>query len=100
MKLLEIKEGQGYYISCDGKAVPIDNIKKEDLLRLVDLTLENDVEFDEFSEEHIKNPAHQIVYRNIYEKLVDLRDRKQEFKDETENLYIDAFEKYCNEGSQ
>ena len=94
MKLLEIKDNQGYYLNGQNTLVPIDTITKEDLLRFVALTLTEDVELDEYNEEAIKNQAHQILYKNIFEKLRGLRDRREEFIDESERLYLEAHEKY------
>ncbi len=100
MKLLKIEDNSGYYLGLEDAYVPVDKITKEDLLRLVDLTLDKDVEFDEYSEENIKNQAHQIIYKSIFQKLRDLKDRKQEFLDESERLYLQDYEKYRDESSQ
>jgi len=100
MKLLKISDNLGYFLNEAGEFLPIDKITKEDLLRLVDLTLGEDGEFDEFDKEKIKNQAHQIVYKSIYEKLRDLGNRKQEFIDESERLYLADYEKYKSETSQ
>ena len=100
MKLLKIDDNLGYFFDGVGKFQPIDTITKENLSRLVDLTLREEVEFDEYDSEKIKNQAHQIVYKNIYEKLRDLRDSKQEFIDGSERLYLPDYEKYKAETLQ
>lgn len=100
MKLLKIKDNQGHYLGEDGSFIPVDRITKEDLLRLAELTLTEEVEFDEYESEAIKNQAHQILYRSVYEKLRGLRDRRQEFADESERLYLQEYEKYRQELSQ
>ncbi len=100
MKLLKIENNHGHYLDDQNWFTPIDKITKEDLLRLVDLTLSEEVEFDEYDNEVIKNQAHQILYRSIYEKLRSLTDRKQEFTDESERLYLQEYEKYREEPSQ
>ncbi len=94
MKLLKIEGEQGHYLGDSGQYHTVEKITKEELLRLVNLTLEKDVEFDEYDENAIKNQAHQIVYKSVFEKLRDLRDRKQEFKDESERLFLNEYEKY------
>ena len=94
MKLLEIKDNIGCYLSEPGKYIPIDKITKEDILRLVNLTLQETVEFDEYDERVIKNQAHQIIYKSVFEKLRGLKDRKKEFVDESERLYLKEYEKY------
>lgn len=94
MKLLKIKDHQGFY-SVDGESfAPINKIDKNDLLKLVDQALEDDATYDEYSEELLKNQAHQIIYKSIYEKLKALSDSKDEFIDESERLYLKEYEKY------
>ncbi len=100
MKLLSIENNLGLYLGESGQYNPVDKITKEDLLRLVNLTLREDVLFDEYDENAIKNQAHQIVYKSIFEKLRGLRDRKQEFIDESERLYLKNYEKYRDDSSQ
>jgi hypothetical protein len=75
--------------------VPIDKISKEELLRLVDLTLnEEDVEFDEYDEDSIKNEAHRIIYRSVAEKLLDLKERRKEFADASARVFLEDYQKY------
>ena len=100
MKLLKIENSQGCFLDAENAFTLIDRITKEDLLRLVDLTLTQEVEFDEYDSEAIKNQAHQILYRSIYEKLKGLKERKEEFTDETERLYLQEYEKYRKEASK
>lgn len=100
MKLLKIEGSLGCYLDDQGGFAPVDKITKEDLLRLVDLTLAEEVDFDEYDDEAIKNHAHQILYRSIVEKLRGLRDRRQEFIDESERLYLQEYEKYRDKPSQ
>ena len=94
MKLLSIENNSGLYLHESGEYRTIDKITKEDLLRLVDLTLEKDAEFDAYDENAIKNQAHQIVYKSVYEKIKGLKDRKKEFMDESERLFLNEYEKY------
>ena len=97
MLLLKIGNSLGQFLDGGGVFQPIDRITKEDLLRLVDVTLREEAEFDEYDEEKIKNQAHQIVYKSIYEKLRELKERKQAFIDESERLYLADYEKYKGE---
>ena len=95
MKLLKIDSNQGYFLGASGEYKPIDKIGKEELLQLVTWTLdEKEAEFDAYDENAIKNPAHQIVYKSVVQKLQDLRGRKQEFIDESERLFLKEYEKY------
>lgn len=96
MKLLKTENALGYFLTDSNEYSPVDKITKEDLLRLVNLTLKEEVEFDEYNEESIKHQAHQIVYKSILEKLVGLKDRKQEFFDQSERLFLADYEKYMN----
>ena len=100
MKLLSIKNNLGHYLGESGQPIPVDKITKEELLRLVNLTLTEDVEFDEYDESAIKNQAHQIVYKSVFEKLRGLKNRKQEFTDESERLFLKEYEKYRDDSSQ
>ena len=100
MKILKIESNLGYYLDDQGAFITIDKITKDDLLRLVGLTLSKEVEFDEFDDGAVKNQAHQILYKSIFEKLSGLRDRKQEFTDESERLYLQDYEKYREKPSQ
>jgi len=99
MKLLKIQNDLGYWLNSDGGYSPVDKITKEDLMRLVELVLDKDVEFDEFNGENIKNQAHQIIYKSIFQKLHDLLERKQEFIDESKRLYLYEYEKYRKESA-
>jgi hypothetical protein len=95
MKLLKIDSDCGYFLTSAGTYDPIDKISKEDLLRLVNAILIEDlVEIDEFGEDNIKNQAHQIVYRSIYDNLKSLRDRKSAFIDESDRLYLEDYKRY------
>lgn len=94
MKLLKIEDGFGKFCKTPSEYTLVDKITKEDILRLASLTLEKEVEFDPYMEKAINNPAHQIIYRNILEKLSALERRKKEFKDESERLFLKDYEKY------
>jgi hypothetical protein len=94
MKVLKIDDFQGYYSTTGKDYKLIDKITKEDLLKLVELILEEEVLFDEFDENKLKNQAHQIVYKSISDKLIELAKRKDEFKDESERLFLQEYEKY------
>ncbi|MFZ5622469.1 MAG: hypothetical protein ACOY5W_15730 [Pseudomonadota bacterium] len=95
MKLLKIDNGCGYFRLENGDYSPVDKISKDDLLRLVNLSLsEEDVEFDTYDESIIQNHAHQVIYKSVVRKLQSLRERKQEFVDESARLYLEDYEKY------
>jgi len=97
--ILKIDNSQGYYLLDQGEYAPVDKITKDDLLRLVGLTLGSEVDFDEFTDEKLKNQAHQIIYKSLYEKLSGLKERRDEFKDESDRLYLQEYERYRGESS-
>lgn len=100
MKLLKIEENKGYFLSKDEEYKPLDKLTKEDLLYLANYALDEDASYDEFDEEHVKNQAHQIIYRSVFKKLKALSDRKEEFRDESERLYLKDYERYQNDISE
>ncbi len=99
MKLLKIDNNQGLFLVEEDEHKLVDKITKEDLLRLVDLTLtQEDIEFDEYNADLLKNPAHQIIYKNVFENLKSLQERKDGFLDDTETLYLAEYERYKQDG--
>ncbi|WP_125561440.1 hypothetical protein [Pseudoalteromonas rubra] len=94
MKALKIDNCQGYFLTKEGKYESIDKLDKNVLLSLVNMALEDGFEIDIFDEEQLRNQAHQIIYKSISEKLRDLHQRRQQFRDESENMYLDEYEKY------
>ena len=92
MKLLKIEENRGFYRKASGQYGPIDEVSKEDLLELVNRTLdEEQVELDPYDEDMIKNQAHQIIYKSVAQKLSGLLERKQEFVDQSKRLYLEDY---------
>ena len=94
MKLLKIEDNQGFFYASDDEYLPMDKLTKDALLKLVDITLENDIEMDEYDESTIKHQAHQVIYKSVSNKLLSLNNRKQEFTDESERLFLTEYEKY------
>ncbi|MBB1341249.1 hypothetical protein H5158_06290 [Pseudoalteromonas sp. SR45-6] len=94
MKVLKIEQNQGFFLTKESTYEPIDKLDKSVLLRLVNSALGDDFEIDTYDDSLLKNQAHQIIYKSISEKLVDLHERRQQFCDESENLYLDEYEKY------
>ena len=95
MKLLKVENNLGYFRTESGTYEPIDRISKDELLRLVNDTLnEDEVEFDEYDESLVKNHAHQVIYKSVVGKLNSLRERRQEFTDEAARLYLEDYERY------
>lgn len=100
MKFLKINNGQALYTveSTVLASRQIDQISKDDLLKLLDLCItEENFEMDPYDDKLLHNKAHQIIYKNIYQKLDDLRRQKVRFSDETTALYRNAINKYSAE---
>ncbi|MDD6042241.1 MAG: hypothetical protein PUB87_00630 [Eubacteriaceae bacterium] len=100
MKYLIIENGCGYYCldGCNTSKKSLDKITKEDLLTLVELCVEEeDFEMDTYDSSLVKNAAHQIIYKNIFQKLEDIIQRRVSFADEKNSLYRKAIEKYSSE---
>ena len=100
MKYLMIDNGMGFYW-LDGSVAskkPLDNITKEELLTLVELCVEKeDFEMDQYDATLVRHAAHQIIYKNIFQKLDDLRQHRVSFADEKVSLYRTAIAKYTSE---
>lgn len=94
MKALKIENSQGYFLAEDGAYETVDKIDKTILLNLVNQSLEDDFEMDVYNEDTLQNQAHQIIYKSIGEKLSDLHVKRNEFKDESDRLFLEAYEKY------
>jgi len=96
MKCLEIRNGKGFFLQRNGEMRPIDEMRKEDLLYLLDLATSDDEDFemDDIQKKRIDNQAHQIIYSNLSDKFEELLTNKKRFLDESENLYKEALQKY------
>lgn len=98
MKLLKVEANMGFFLGDKGEFMEIDKITKEDLLRLANLTLHGDeIAFDAYDEKVVKHLAHQVIYKSVVQKLQSLRERRKEFIDESERLYLADYEKYRKE---
>ena len=95
MKKFEIKDGCVYFLSSNGGFLPIDRLKKSELLYLVNDLIDSD-EFvmDEFDDGLIKNAAHKIIYKSVYNKFIELKTNKKAFKEQYNTLFEDALNKY------
>lgn len=96
MKYLKIDNNKGYY-RIDHTVdtwTEIDQINKDHLLILLKNAGDLEFEMDEYKEENIQNPAHNIIYQNIYNKFVSFLANKTRFQDSTEAMYKSALDKY------
>ena len=96
MKNLRISDGKGEF-SLDGENFrPVDEINKDDLLALLDIALDSaqEMEMDEYVAENVVHPAHKIIYENLHDKFLEVVSNKEQFVDDINELYKDAYEKY------
>ncbi|WP_375322712.1 hypothetical protein [Aliivibrio logei] len=94
MKTLKIDNNQGYFLKDDASYETVDKLDKTALLHLVNLSLEDDFSIEHYDETKIRNQVHAIIYKSVSEKLLDLFEKRQQFKDESEGLYREEYEKY------
>ncbi|MBF4518666.1 hypothetical protein IRZ71_20110 [Flavobacterium sp. ANB] len=97
MKYLKIEENKGHFIKDKNQPEvwnDIDQIEKDDLLKLLEYATNENFELDAYDENLLGNKAHQIIYKHLSEKFTSFLLNKDRFKDEAENVYKDAIEKY------
>jgi len=96
MKYLKIENNKGFYRIDTSQEIwtDLDQINKENLLQLLKLASSVEFEMDEYKDELLQNPAHNIIYKNIHGKLVDFLKNKTRFQDSAEATYKQALEKY------
>lgn len=99
MKYLKIENNQGFFLK-DDNWIAVDQITKDDLFSFIHIILdgdEGDFEMDEFSDEAIQHAAHNIIYKNIYNKLLELELEKDNLHDKVNQQFSTAFQKYSND---
>lgn len=95
MKYLIIKDNKGFYTLDGEHEKPLDKITKEDLLSLLNAIIEKkDFEMDIITSSNLQNPAHQVIYKNLYQKFDEISKGRIAFNDEKTNLYKEALNKY------
>jgi len=96
MKYLKIENNKGFYRidSTKEEWTELDQINKDQLLNLLKFASSEEFDMDEYKDELLQNPAHNIIYKNIYEKFKDFLSNKTRFQDSVEAMYKTAIEKY------
>lgn len=96
MKYLKIENNKGFYRLDTSQDIwiDLDQINKEHLLDLLRFASTGEFEMDEYNDELLQNPAHNIIYKNIYGKFNDFLKNKTRFQDSAESTYKQAIEKY------
>lgn len=51
-------------------------------------------EMDEITGDNLANPAHKIIYSNLYSKFAEILANRDRFLDESVTVYKDALDKY------
>ena len=94
MKHLRIESNRGQF-SLDGiEWKEIDRLGRDELLQLIDLAVGEDFQIDSFDMSLLPNPAHQIVYKHLSERLHELSENRARFRDDSAAIYKDAIQKY------
>lgn len=99
MIYLKIENNKGLYRIDPSKEawIELDQIGKEDLLKLLNIATTQDFIMDEYKDELLQNPAHNIIYKNIYGKFNELLNNKTRFQDSVNSMYKSAIDKYSIE---
>jgi hypothetical protein len=93
---LKIDNNKGFYRldTTSENWIDLDQINKEHLLTLLKLLSTAEFEMQEYKDELLQNPAHNIIYKNIYGKFNDFLSNKTRFQDSIEGMYKASLEKY------
>lgn len=73
----------------------ISDITGDDLIILIEKCIdEDDFELKEFDDTIIKNEAHKIIYKSIYQKINDIYLERDNIIDDNSQRYNDIIEKF------
>lgn len=97
MKYLEIRNNNVYFKNEDMKLKPLDEISKEDILYILEKSLEKEFEYDAYDDSLIQNQVHNIIYKDISKKLGAFIASKEKMKEEIDAQYKEAWDKYCGD---
>ena len=95
MKYLKIKENRVIFLNEKLEEKLFDTICKEDILFLIKKCFEDDFEYDSYDNESIKNTVHNIIYKDISNKIELLIADKVNIEETINNEFKDAWDKYC-----
>lgn len=95
MKHLKIENQKALFLR-DTDWVAVTAMTKEDLLRIAKAAVyEDDFESDPYDQTLLPNPADRIIYQNIRGQLEELHSRRDAFKEQSRNMFKEAYNKYC-----
>lgn len=80
--------------------IELDQISKDDLLKLLGIATEKDFEMNDYDNDLLQNPAHNIIYKNIHGKFTELLNNKTRFIDSVNSMYKSAIDKYKKDITQ
>ena len=94
MIYLKIENNSGKFLK-DGNYLTVDKMTRDDLWHIANAVMNDEkFEMEQYDESRIGNKAHQIIYKNVFELLVSLQSRKEQFRSECEAMYKEAYDKY------
>lgn len=96
MKLLKIENKKGYFYSKElNNYLEIDRLDSNSVKNIIEYIMNyEDFEWDSYDEKLILNKAQQIVYKNLFNKLEELKKEKNVLLNEINDKYKTAIEKY------
>tara|TARA_R110002049_G_scaffold265924_1_gene442034 strand:- start:370 stop:663 length:294 start_codon:yes stop_codon:yes gene_type:complete len=95
MKFLKIESGKGYFSLDDGLSWNLlDLISKDALMTIIDKGIADGFEMSDPNQYKVENKTHEIIYSKLYDQFSTLNGQRDRFKDESEEMFKEAFAKY------
>lgn len=94
MIYLKIENNVGKFYK-DGTYETIDKMANDDLWGLANSVMkDDDFQMNVYDEALLPNKAHRIIYKHVYELLISLQERKEQYINESELMYKTAYDAY------
>lgn len=94
MIYLKIENNVGKFYK-DGTYLTIDKMSNMDLWNLANAVMDDDsFQMEKYEEAKLPNKAQQIIYKHVYDLLMSLQGRKEQYKNECELMYKSAYDSY------
>lgn len=97
MKYLEINNNKVFFLNKSGEKKTIDLISKEDIMYILEKSVEKNFEFDLYDDAKIGNQVHNIIYKEISKKIQNMIESREDLNDDVDSLYRDEWQKYCKD---
>lgn len=96
MNYTKIKNNNVYFrLSDSDNWKSISDLTGDDLIKLIEKCIDaDDFELEEFDDTLIRNEAHKIIYKSIYQKIKDIHLERDNIIDENTQRYNAIIEKY------